>query len=193
MTASGKHRPMGARELVLLALLGALLLVTKLALAWLPNIEPVSLLVLVYTAVLGWKALAPVYVYVMMEILIWGLGFWNLCYTYVWLVLVVLAMLFRKMESPLGWAVLSGAFGLSFASVLGHRRMGLRPVLVGKRHPLRSAPLRRKLRHGAGAVPALQTGADPSDAHVNEERRPIGRRSLFIACTPHTALGRRAS
>ena len=26
MTASGKHRPMGARELVLLALLGALLL-----------------------------------------------------------------------------------------------------------------------------------------------------------------------
>ena len=31
MTASGKHRPMGARELVLLALLGALLLVTKLA------------------------------------------------------------------------------------------------------------------------------------------------------------------
>ena len=78
-------------------------------------------------------------------------------------------------------------------SVLGHRRMGLRPVLVGKRHPLRSAPLRRKLRHGAGAVPALQTGADPSDAHINEERRPIGRRSLFIACTPHTALGRRAS
>ena len=111
MTASGKHRPMGARELVLLALLGALLLVTKLALAWLPNIEPVSLLVLVYTAVLGWKALAPVYVYVMMEILIWGLGFWNLCYTYVWLVLVVLAMLFRKMESPLGWAVL---FALSW-------------------------------------------------------------------------------
>ena len=100
MTASGKYRPMGARELVLLALLGALLLVTKLALAWLPNIEPVSLLVLVYTAVLGW-----------------GLGFWNLCYTYVWLVLVVLAMLFRKMESPLGWAVLSGAFGLSFGAL----------------------------------------------------------------------------
>ena len=30
MTASGKHRPMGARELVLLALLGALLLVKLL-------------------------------------------------------------------------------------------------------------------------------------------------------------------
>ena len=26
-------------------------------------------------------------------------------------------MLFRKMESPLGWAVLSGAFGLSFGAL----------------------------------------------------------------------------
>ena len=83
----------------------------------------------------------------MMEILIWGLGFWNLCYTYVWLVLVVLAMLFRKMESPLGWAVLSGAFGLSFGAlctlvywVTGGWAFALGPG--GKRHPLRSAPLR---------------------------------------------------
>ena len=196
MTASGQRGPMGARELVLLALLGALLLVTKLALAWLPNIEPVSLLVLVYTAVLGWKALAPVYVYVMMGIL--RLGAWLLePLLYVWLVLVVLAMLFRKMESPLGWAVLSGAFGLSFGAlcalvywVTGGWAFALSWWVSG-------IPL--DLLHCAGnfamalvLFPALQTGADPSDAHVNEERRPIGRRSLFIACTPHTALGRRA-
>ena len=45
MTAS--KRPMGARELVLLALLGALLWVSKMALAVLPNIEPGSLLLIV--------------------------------------------------------------------------------------------------------------------------------------------------
>ena len=33
------------------------------------------------------------------------------------LVLAVVVMLFRKMESPLGWAVLSGAFGLSFGAL----------------------------------------------------------------------------
>ena len=105
---------METRELVLLALLGALLWVSKMALAMLPNIEPVSLLLIVYTVVLGWKALIPLYVYVVMELLIWGIGFWSICYTYVWLVLVVLAMFFRRMDSPLGWAVLSGAFGLSW-------------------------------------------------------------------------------
>ena len=108
---------METRELVLLALLGALLWVSKMALAMLPNIEPVSLLLIVYTVVLGWKALIPLYVYVVMELLIWGIGFWSICYTYVWLVLVLLAMLFRRMESPLGWAVLSGAFGLSFGAL----------------------------------------------------------------------------
>ena len=108
---------METRELVLLALLGALLWVSKMALAMLPNIEPVSLLLIVYTVVLGWKALIPLYVYVVMELLIWGIGFWSICYTYVWLVLVLLAMLFRRMDSPLGWAVLSGAFGLSFGAL----------------------------------------------------------------------------
>ena len=108
---------METRELVLLALLGALLWVSKMALAMLPNIEPVSLLLIVYTVVLGWKALIPLYVYVFMELLIWGIGFWSICYTYVWLVLVLLAMLFRRMDSPLGWAVLSGAFGLGFGAL----------------------------------------------------------------------------
>ena len=75
---------METRELVLLALLGALLWVSKMALAMLPNIEPVSLLLIVYTVVLGWKALIPLYVYVFMEMLIWGIGFWSICYTYGW-------------------------------------------------------------------------------------------------------------
>lgn len=101
-------------ELIVLALLGALMFAAKMALAALPNIEPVSLLVIVYTVVYGRKALYPIYVYVMLEILFWGLGLWNLNYLYVWLVLFFLAMVFRNMKSLWGWAILSGAFGLSF-------------------------------------------------------------------------------
>ena len=108
---------MGARELAVLGLLGAVLFVGKLALAWLPNIEPVSLLVMVYAVVLGWRALFPIYIYVALECLIWGLNFWSLCYLYVWLVLALLALLLRRMESSLGWAVLSGAFGLCFGAL----------------------------------------------------------------------------
>lgn len=86
----------------------------KMALAALPNIEPVTLLILVYTAVFGKKALYPVFVYVMLEILVWGLGLWNLNYLYVWPILCLLALIMRKMESAWGWAILAGAFGLGF-------------------------------------------------------------------------------
>ena len=101
-------------ELTVLALLGALMFGAKMAMAALPNIEPVSLLVLVYTVVFGKKALGPIYVYVLLEILIWGLGLWNLNYLYVWLILFLLALAFRRMQSPWSWASLSGAFGLGF-------------------------------------------------------------------------------
>lgn len=101
-------------ELTVFALLGALMFGAKMALAVIPNVEPVSLLILVYAAVFGRKALYPLYVYVMLEFLIWGFGLWNINYLYVWLVLLVLALIFRGMESPWGWAILSGAFGLAF-------------------------------------------------------------------------------
>ena len=82
--------------------------------AGVPNIEPVSLLIIAYTLVFGWNALIAVYLYVGLEILIWGPGIWNLMYFYIWLILVALTMVFRKMKSPLGWGLLSGSFGLSF-------------------------------------------------------------------------------
>lgn len=101
-------------ELTVFALLGALMFCAKMAMAALPNIEPVSLLILVYTAVFGKKAIYPLYVYVMLEFLIWGVGLWNINYLYVWLVLYFLGLLFRKMASSWGWAILAAAFGLGF-------------------------------------------------------------------------------
>lgn len=106
-----------AREIAVLGLLSALLFGAKMVMAPLPNIEPVSLLILVYVSVLGLRALIPVYVYVLLEILTWGFGYWSACYLYVWAVLALAAWLLRKMDSPVGWAILSGAFGLSFGAL----------------------------------------------------------------------------
>ena len=106
-----------ARDTAVLGLLTALLLGSKLAMAWLPNIEPVSLLIMVYAAVLGLRALLPIYAYVLLEVVTWGLNLWSVCYVYVWLILAGAAWLLRRMESPLGWAVLSGAFGLCFGGL----------------------------------------------------------------------------
>ena len=83
----------------------------------LPNIEPVSLMVMLFAVVFGWKGLYPTYVFVVMEILFYGIGGWAMYYLYIWLVLFVAARLMRDMEHPLGWAILSGAFGLLFGAL----------------------------------------------------------------------------
>jgi energy-coupling factor transport system substrate-specific component len=107
------------RELALFSVLGALTFAAKYVMAMLPNIEPVSLMVMLFAVVFGRKCLYPVYLYVAMEILFFGLGLWNVNYLYVWLILVVAAYLLRRMESPLGWAMVSGVFGLLFGALCG--------------------------------------------------------------------------
>lgn len=112
--AKKKALPLG--EVVLFGILGALTFALKFAMAGLPNIEPVSLLMMVFGVVFGLKALYPCYVYVAMEILTFGIGTWNINYLYIWAIIVVAAWLLRKMEQPLAWALLGGVFGLFFGA-----------------------------------------------------------------------------
>ncbi len=100
-------------------MLAALTFAAKVAMAFLPNIEPVSLMVMVFGAVFGCKALFPVYVYVSAEVLFYGLGLWNINYLYIWAVLAVVSILLRRVRQPLLWAVVSGAFGLLFGALCG--------------------------------------------------------------------------
>ena len=80
----------------------------------LPNIEPVSLLVMIFAVVFGWKALYPVYIYVVLDIFLFGFGTWNINYLYIWAVLAAAAIMMRRVQHPLAWAILSGAYGLLF-------------------------------------------------------------------------------
>lgn len=102
------------REMMLFSVLGAMTFAAKYAMAFLPNIEPVSLMVMVFAVVFGKKSVYPIYLYVGLEILFYGLGIWNICYLYVWPLLGLAAWMMRSMDHPLGWAMLSGTFGLLF-------------------------------------------------------------------------------
>ena len=110
-----KH--LAIREVVLFGVLGALTFALQVVMAPLPNIEPVSLLTMLFAAVFGWKSLYAVYVYVVMEVLFHGIGLWNINYLYIWTVLAVAAVLLRKMKPALGWAMLSGIYGLFFGAL----------------------------------------------------------------------------
>ena len=106
-----------AREAALFGVLGGLTFAAKLVMSPLPNIEPVSLLVMLFAVVYGKKALFPVFVYVFLELAVFGLGLWTAAYLYVWALLALAALLLRRMESALGWAILSGSFGLLFGAL----------------------------------------------------------------------------
>lgn len=107
------------REVTLFAILGALTFALQVVMAPLPNIEPVSLLVMIYAAVFGWKCLYPVYIFVVMEILFYGISTWNIYYLYVWTVLAFAAILMRKTKQTFPWALLSAVFGLFFGALCG--------------------------------------------------------------------------
>ena len=105
--------------MTLFAVLGALTFGAKYVMSFLPNIEPVSLCVILFAAVFGRKWVYPVYLYVAMELLFYGLGLWNINYLYIWAVLAVAACCLRNMQHPFGWALLSGIFGLAFGALCG--------------------------------------------------------------------------
>ena len=107
------------REITLFGVLGALTFALQVAMAPLPNIEPVSLLVMLYAATFGWKCLYPVYVFVAMEILFYGFSIWNIYYLYVWAVLAFAAIMMRHQQSTLLWAFLSAVYGLCFGALCG--------------------------------------------------------------------------
>lgn len=102
---------------MLFGLLGAILIIVQVGLAVLPNIELVSLFIIIYTLVLGRKAFFPVYIFVLVEGLIYGFGIWWINYLYIWAILVVAALLLRRYEQPLFWAIISGIYGLLFGAL----------------------------------------------------------------------------
>ena len=106
--------PLSLGQIALFGMLGAMTFGAKMAMAWLPNIEPVSLLVMVYAVTFGRKSLYPIYVSVVLELLYFGIGTWNIMYLYIWPLLALGAWLLRKAEQPLAWAMLSAVFGLLF-------------------------------------------------------------------------------
>ena len=89
-------------EIVVFAMLGALMTVLDLAMNILPNVHLCGVLIVTFTAVYRWKALFPIYVYVFLIGFFEGFGTWWCAYLYVWLILWGLAMLIpRKTPRPL--------------------------------------------------------------------------------------------
>ena len=118
------RRPGGmSRHLALGGILAALLFAAQAALAFLPNIELVSLLVILYTLFLGKRVVPVLLVFALLEGLLYGFGLWWVSYLYVWPLLAGLAALLKR----------AGASPLCLRHAVRRLRPFLRPAV---RHPL---------------------------------------------------------
>ena len=108
---------MKTREIVIYGILSAVLLAAQVSLGSLPNIEIVTLLILVYTLVFRKKVFFIIYIFVFLEVLIYGFGLWWINYLYVWSIQALITLLFRKNDSVWFWSILSGIYGITFGAL----------------------------------------------------------------------------
>jgi energy-coupling factor transport system substrate-specific component len=139
---------MKIKDIALIGIMSAILVAVQVALGFLPNIELVSLLIIVYTLVFGRKTLYIIYVFVAVEGLIHGIGLWWINYLYVWTILFVIAMLLRKQHSPYIWALISGFFGLSFGALCAIPNLFLSGIGSAVSYWIAGIPF--DILHGAG-------------------------------------------
>lgn len=103
------------RRLITDAFLTAILFVLQIALSYLPNIELVSLFVILYTLMLGRRVTPILTAFTLLEGTIYGFGVWWFSYLYIWPILAGMTWLLKRAGVP-DWcyAVLSCLHGLGF-------------------------------------------------------------------------------
>jgi energy-coupling factor transport system substrate-specific component len=87
-------------------MLATLMLLSKLLMEALPNVHLLGTLTMVYTIVLRWRALIPIYLYVFLNGLIAGFQLWWMPYLYIWTLLFGVVMLLPRTLSRRTRAVL---------------------------------------------------------------------------------------
>ena len=116
-TSAGKGGAGSLRELCLIAILAALMFGTQVAMASIPNVHLVAVFIILAATLFGWKALYSVFIFVLLEGLMYGFGLWFVSYLYIWPLLAIVAVLCSRNTSRIFWAVVAGIFGLIFGAL----------------------------------------------------------------------------
>ena len=112
-----KAKKIKAKDIALVGVMIATLEAVKQALAFLPNVEMITLLIVLYALVFGKRVYYAIPVFILMEGCLYGFGIWWIMYIYIWPLLAFVTRLYRKQESPWFWAIFTGGFGLIFGAL----------------------------------------------------------------------------
>ena len=124
------------KDITLIGMMVAVIEVCKVALAWAPNIELTTFLLIMFTLFFGRKILFVVPVFILIEGTMYGIHLWWIMYLYAWPLLVLLTWIFRRQQSVWFWSVLSAAFGLAFGFLCSFPYVAIGAVDGGIRNGL---------------------------------------------------------
>jgi len=88
-----KKQRLQVLEIALFAMFGALMYLTKFLMQAIPNIHLLAMFIAAFTIVYRWKALIPLYVYVLIDGIVGGFAMWWIPCLYIWLTLWAAVML----------------------------------------------------------------------------------------------------
>lgn len=114
---AGQQKSLTIKEIALMGAMTAMLEVSVHIMASLPNVEPVTLLVILYTLFWGKKIVYILAAYLIFEGCWYGFGLWWGTYAYIWPILAFFTYLLRRHTSIWTWSILAGAFGLMFGAL----------------------------------------------------------------------------
>lgn len=112
-----KKTTLSVRDIAVMGMMLATIEAAKRLLAFLPNVELVSLLIILYALHFGKKIFFVIPPFILLEGMLYGFGLWWLMYLYAWPLLAGLTLLFRRQTSVWFWSILSGLFGLAFGAL----------------------------------------------------------------------------
>lgn len=120
---------MPIQKITRIALFSAILYVSKAALEFLPNVELVSFLTILFTLVFGSEVFIVVTVFNLFELIQWGFGVWWVSYLYTWPLLCFITLVLKKLlkEEFLAWSVVSGLFGMIFGGLFAIAYLPVNP------------------------------------------------------------------
>ncbi|MCR4924229.1 MAG: hypothetical protein K5931_09520 [Lachnospiraceae bacterium] len=106
---------LSVKEITYLGASLAMIEVSKLALDFLPNVELVTLLFIVFTIFYGKKTILIALGFTFIECLLKGFNIWSIMYLYIWPLLIIIVCIAHKCKVDyLFYCILSAFFGLFF-------------------------------------------------------------------------------
>ena len=108
-------------EIVIFGMLGGVMYVSKQLMEFLPNVHLIAMFVVALTVVYRFKALFPIYVFILLTGMFNGFSLWWYPYLYLWLVLWAATMLLpKKMNkkiAPFVYMAVAGLHGYCYGTL----------------------------------------------------------------------------